>query len=112
MEDQNVATVGIKVRIINGVAQLIKRQEDNNLPNDLIKILNSTYIDSKYLERDRDSLNFKKKKVKQRMYKQEAYEKKIEKEKGKDEDDKLAQKRKKKVEKIKIRMKIKEEIDK
>jgi hypothetical protein len=31
------------------------------------------------------------------MYKQEAFDKKAEKEKGKDEDDKLAQKRKKKV---------------
>jgi hypothetical protein len=31
------------------VAQLIKKQEDKDLPNDLIKILNSTYIDSRYL---------------------------------------------------------------
>jgi hypothetical protein len=31
------------------------------------------------------------------MYKQEAFDKKAEKEKGKEEDDKLAQKRKKKV---------------
>jgi hypothetical protein len=92
-----VATVSVKVRIINGVAQLIKKQEDKDLPNDLIKILNSTYIDSRYLERDQNSLTFKKKKVKQRMYKQEAFDKKAEKEKGKEEDDKLAQKRKKKV---------------
>jgi len=45
--------------------------------------LNATYIDSRYLEKDRDALNFKKKKVKQRMYRQEAFEKKAEKEKGK-----------------------------
>jgi predicted ATP-grasp superfamily ATP-dependent carboligase len=58
--------------------------------------LNSTYIDTRHLEKDRDALNFKKKKMKQRLYKQEAYEKKAEKEKGKDDNDKLAKKRQKK----------------
>jgi hypothetical protein len=50
----------------------------------LVKILNSTKIDSRYLERDRDALDFKKKKLKQKLYRQDAYEKKLEKEKGKD----------------------------
>ncbi len=45
----------------------------------MIKILNLTYLDSRYLERDRDTLNFKKKKLKKRMYKQEAFDKKAEK---------------------------------
>lgn len=76
----------------------------------MVKILNSTKIDSRYLERDRDALDFKKKKLKQKLYRQDAYEKKLEKEKGKDENDKLAQKRKKREEKMKIRMKIKDEV--
>lgn len=76
LKDQNIATVSIKVKIINCIAQLIKKKDDRDLPNDLIKILNSTHIDTRYLERDREALVFKKKKIKQRLYKQEAFEKK------------------------------------
>jgi hypothetical protein len=65
-----MATFSIKAKIINCISQLIKKKSDSELPDDLIKMLNSTYIDSNYLQKDRDVLNFKKKKLKKRIYKQ------------------------------------------
>lgn len=53
---------------MNGIASLLKEKAENQLPNDLIKIVNSTFIDSRYLEKDRDALKFKKKRLTKKLY--------------------------------------------
>ena len=82
LTDKNIAMIGIKVKIINGIAKLIKEEEnEKRLPEDLVKILNSTYIDTRYLKKDQETLVYKKKLLKKKLYRQEALENKKEKEK-------------------------------
>jgi hypothetical protein len=52
LEDNNIAMIGIKSKIISGVAKFIINADEKTIPNDLIQILNSTYIDTRYLKKD------------------------------------------------------------
>lgn len=70
LSDKNIATLKIKAKIINGVALIIKEKPEQHLPDELIKIVNSTYIDSRYLEKDSEVLKFKKKKLSKKLYRQ------------------------------------------
>jgi hypothetical protein len=47
--DKNISTVATKIKIITGIGQLIKKNDESTLPGDLIKVLNSVCIDSRYL---------------------------------------------------------------
>jgi len=38
------------------------------LPGDIIKIINSTFIDTRYLKKDQDTLSYKKKQLKKKLY--------------------------------------------
>lgn len=49
LAEKNIATLSAKAKIINGIAALLKEKAESQLPNDLIKIVNSTFIDSRYL---------------------------------------------------------------
>jgi hypothetical protein len=79
LADKNMATLSVKARIINGIATLLKEKSENQLPHDLIKIVNATFIDSRYLTKDRDVLKFKKKKLTKKLYREQEIEKKKEK---------------------------------
>ena len=71
--EKNIAMIGIKAKIINGISKIIKEEEnEKRLPIDIIKILNSTFIDSRYLKKDQESFNYRKKQLKKKLYKQEA----------------------------------------
>ncbi len=68
LADKNIATLSAKARIINGIATLLKEKSEHQLPNDLVKIVNSTFIDSRYLKKDRDVLKIKKKRLTKKLY--------------------------------------------
>ncbi len=38
------------------------------LPDDLLKIINSTHIDTKYLQKDQEAIKFRKKKLTKKLY--------------------------------------------
>lgn len=71
LADKNIATLSAKAKIVNGIAALLKEKTQQQLPNDLVKIVNSTHIDSRYLEKDREVLNFKKKKLTKKLYREQ-----------------------------------------
>jgi hypothetical protein len=49
LADKNIAKLSAKAKIVNGIATLLKEKAEQQLPNDLIKVVNSTHIDSRYL---------------------------------------------------------------
>jgi hypothetical protein len=71
LSDKNIATLKIKAKIVNSIAVLLKERPEKTLPDDLIKIVNSTHIDTSYLSKDSEALKFKKKKLTKRLYKQQ-----------------------------------------
>lgn len=80
LTDKNIAMIGAKAKIIGGIAKIIKSEQyEKRLPADIIKILNCTYVDTRYLKKDQDTLNYKKKQLKKRLYREEALENKKEK---------------------------------
>ena len=77
LTDKNNAILSIKLKIIAGIAKIVKTESyEKRLPADMIKIINSTYIDSRYLKKDQESLTYRKKQLKKKLYKEEAFEKK------------------------------------
>ena len=77
LEDKNIAMISSKARIITAIGKLIVNSEnEKTLPEDLIKVLNKTHIDTNYLKKDADSFEYKKKQVKKRLYKEKAFEEK------------------------------------
>lgn len=71
LSDKNIATLKIKSKIISGIAALLKEKPENSLPDDLIKIVNSTHINTDYLNKDAEVLKFKKKKLSKKLYRQQ-----------------------------------------
>lgn len=84
LSDKNIATLKIKSKIINAIAGLLKDKPESYLPDDLIKIVNATHINTNYLDKDSQALNFKKKKMTKRLYKEKEMEKRKEMEKKRD----------------------------
>lgn len=75
LEDKNIAMISSKARIISAVGKhIVNNENEKALPEDLIKILNKTHIDTNYLKKDMDSFEYRKKQVKKRLYKEKAFE--------------------------------------
>jgi hypothetical protein len=119
LADRNMATCKAKTRILIDIAALVKNRPENTLPDGLIKVINSTHIDSRYLEKEVESIKFHKKKMTKKLYRQQAAEKKKEGEKYREQKAEkgsgtgtLEMKAKIKKDKTKQKMKVKEEVDK
>lgn len=78
LADKNMSTFKAKAKLLSDIAALIKSKSEQALPNGLIKMVNGTFIDSRYLEKDVEALKFQKKKLSKKLYRQQAAEKKKE----------------------------------
>ena len=92
LSNKNVAMLKIKSKIINGIAVMIKEKGQGQLPDNLVKIVNTTYIDTRYLEKDQQVLKFKKKKLTKKMYRQQEMDKKKDREARKERESEKAEK--------------------
>lgn len=112
LADKNVSTFKAKARIIAELAALVKTRPESALPNDLIRMVNSTFVDFRYLEKEEDSLKFRKKQLTKKLYKKQAQEKRKEGEKRELERGTLELKSKLKKEKVQQKTKVREEVEK
>lgn len=76
LAEKNISTFTAKSRIIANMATLVKNRPEQSLPDDLIKIANATFIDYRYLEKEVESLNFKKRRMTKRLYRQRELDRK------------------------------------
>ena len=70
LSDKNIAMLETKAKLIGLIGNMIREKPENQLPQDLIKIVNSTYIDPKYLDKNKQSFEFQKKKFKKKLYRE------------------------------------------
>ena len=110
MGDKNLGTLKAKTTVVASIAALVKDRPEKSLPDGLIALVNATHIDGRYLEKEKHSMEFKKKKMKKKLYRQQALDEKEK--KGKPEKGTLEMKRKIKEEKAKQKMRVREEVNK
>jgi hypothetical protein len=67
-----MSTFKAKAKVLSDIASLFKQKSEQALPDRLVKIINSTYIDARYLEKDMEALKFQKKKLSKKLYRQQA----------------------------------------
>ena len=58
-----------KVAIIKALTALIVKKDEKYLPDNLVTIINSVEIDTKYLKKNEDSEKYKSKQKKRKFYK-------------------------------------------
>lgn len=78
LADKNISTFKAKAKLLSDIAGLFKQKTEKVLPDRLVKIINRTYIDARYLTKDLEALKFQKKRMSKRLYRQQAAEKKKE----------------------------------
>lgn len=66
LADSNPTLMTYKVAIIKALTALIIKKDEKSLPENLITIINSVEIDTKYLKKTEDSEKYKNKKKKKR----------------------------------------------